>query len=297
MAEAFAKYRETPEWSYKAERTREEWLRAWRWMEPYFGDIAPSAVTMRHVSIFRERMAKKVSQREAHRCIKIWRALRRVAAALKYCVKDADPALGVVNTEPARRQELWHYREAATLVKTALRAGYPGLAALIRYLGTAHYPVDVRTLTPAQRARDEQGEFFRIARAKTGREAVGTLSKAAVRIMDGYLAQLGAEIAPGAAIFRNRSGAPYSKDTLGDDFRKVRALAFGPNERRTLADFRRSGASEALRGGASMEALGQKLANDVASSAHLARTYVPVDESIVRTADRARREGRKRNKV
>ncbi|MEK4035524.1 hypothetical protein WOC76_05925 [Methylocystis sp. IM3] len=76
-------------------------------------------------------MAKKVSQREAHRCIKIWRALWRVAAALKYCVKDADPALGVVNTEPARRQELWHYREAATLVKTALRAGYPGLAALI----------------------------------------------------------------------------------------------------------------------------------------------------------------------
>jgi hypothetical protein len=30
---------------------------------------------------------------------------------------------------------------------------------------------------------------------------------------------LGREIAPDAALFRNCSGAPYSKDTLGDDFR------------------------------------------------------------------------------
>ena len=34
--------------------------------------------------------------------------------------------------------------------------------------------------------------------------------------------KLGVELHGEANIFRNRSGAPYSKDTLGDDFRDVR---------------------------------------------------------------------------
>jgi hypothetical protein len=42
-----------------------------------------------------------------------------------------------------------------------------------------------------------------------------------------------------APIFRNRSGAPYSKDTLGDDFREVRAMIFGEAERRTRGVERR----------------------------------------------------------
>jgi hypothetical protein len=40
---------------------------------------------------------RTVSLREAHRCIKIWRALWRKLAALGYCVRDADPALGITN--------------------------------------------------------------------------------------------------------------------------------------------------------------------------------------------------------
>jgi hypothetical protein len=106
---------------------------------------------------------------------------------------------------------------------------------------------------------------------------------------------LGVEIAPTAPIFRNRSGTPYSKDTLGDDFRDVRAMIFGYGETRTLADFRRSGAVEALRGGASAELIGTKLANDFASSSALQKTYAPVDLAAVRKADAARRKARNEN--
>jgi len=56
-------------------------------------------------------------------------------------------------------------------------------------------------------------------------------------------------------IFRNRSGRPYSKDTLGDDFKAVRELVFGNGETRQLADFRRSGTVEALAGDATPEKL------------------------------------------
>ena len=68
---------------------------------------------------------------------------------------------------------------------------------------------------------------------------------------------------------------------------------FGPGETRTLADFRRSGAVEGLRGGASAELIGNKLANDFASSANLQKTYAPVDLAAVRQADAARRKARK----
>jgi hypothetical protein len=56
-----------------------------------------------------------VSLREAHRCIKIWRALWRVAAALKYCQRDADPSLGVRNVEPKPRQAVWEHGEVVRL--------------------------------------------------------------------------------------------------------------------------------------------------------------------------------------
>jgi hypothetical protein len=171
-----------------------------------------------------------------------------------YCQRDADPSLGVRNKEPERRQTLWAAREAAMLTKGAWRAGYRGLAALIAVAWDSPLsPVDVRGLTGVQRVSDVRGEVFMIARAKTGRAAVASISRTAARILDTYLAQLGAAIAPDAPIFRNRSGRAYSKDTLGHDFRDVRDIVFGPAEPRTLADFRRSGAVEAMRGGASAD--------------------------------------------
>lgn len=294
LEEAFARYRATPEWAHKADRTQEEWNRAWARIRPYFGAAAPATVTLELISRWRLKIERQVSVREAHRCVKIWRALWRVAAAQGYCQRDADPSLGVRNKEPGRRQEVWTDREARALVKGAWRAGYRGLAALIAVMWDSSLsPVDARKLTPAQRTRDAAGDAFLLERAKTGRAAAATLSRPTTRVVDAYLVSLGLEIAPTAPIFRNRSGAPYSKDTLGDDFRDVREIVFGEGERRTLADFRRSGAVEALRGGASPEMIGTKLANDFATNANLQKTYTPVDLETVRKADAARRKGRR----
>jgi hypothetical protein len=275
IAEAFQRYRGTPEWPAKAPRTREEWFRAWAHISPIFGDVRPRTVTLEHVSAFREKVERDISRREAHRTIKVWRALWRVTAALGYCERGGDPSLGVRNKEPERRQALWRAPEAARLAKGAWRA--------------------VRRLTPAQRVKDGQGDVFMIARAKTGRAAAATITRRTSRVLDAYLARLGAEIAPDAPLFRNRSGRAYSKDSLGDDFRAVRTLVFGPGETRTLADFRRSGAVEALRGGASAEVIGTKLSNDFASSASLQKTYAPVDLATVRQADAARRKARNKD--
>ena len=171
LAEAFQRYRGTAEWSAKASRTREEWERAWVHIGRVFGDVRPHTVMLEHISGFRGMVEAKVSRREAHRVIKIWRALWRVAAAMGYCQRDADPSLGVRNKEPERRQALWSAKEAAMLAKGAWQAGYHGLAAVIAVAWDSSLsPVDVRKLTPLQRARDRQGEVFMVERTK--RQAV-----------------------------------------------------------------------------------------------------------------------------
>ena len=86
----------------------------------------------------------------------------------------------------------------------------------------------------------------------------------------------------GAYIFRNRSGAPYSSDTLGDDFRDVRIAVFGEHEKRTLADFRRSGANEAIAGDATPAALAHAMGNTLSASNALFATYVPVNVVTLR---------------
>jgi hypothetical protein len=290
LAAAFAEYRQTQEWATKAARTREEWNRCWALIGPAFGPCRPSTVTLAQISTFRRMVEANVSLREAHRCIKIWRALWRVSAALKYCLRDADPSLGVRNVEPKPRQAVWEHGEVVRLCKGAWRAGYKGLAAAMAVAwDTSLSPVDVRSLRP----QDRRGDAFHVARAKTGRAAIGTLGRRSLRALDAYLSALGVEVSPAAPIFRNRSGAPYSKDTLGDDFRDVREMVFGPSETRTLADFRRSGTVEAVRGGAEGGQIAAKMANQFDKSAFLRKTYAPVDLQAVRAADEARKRGRK----
>lgn len=290
LAAAFAEYRKTPEWASKAVRTREEWERCWAIIGPAFGNCRPSSITLADISGFRAFVEKNISLREAHRCIKIWRALWRVSAAQKYCVRDADPSLGVRNIEPKTRNRVWTHLEAISLGKAAWRSGYFGLTALIAVSwDTSFSPVDVRGLSLAHLV---DGSFL-VERAKTGQSAIGTLSRRSKRVLDAYLARFGADLTPDAPIFRNRSGAPYSKDTLGDDFRDIRALAFGMAERRTLADFRRSGTVEAIRGGAADGHIAAKMANQFDKSAFLRKTYAPVDLASVRAADEARKRGRK----
>jgi integrase len=292
FGDAFDRYRKTTVWADKASRTREEWERGFDRIAPYFGDMRPTdaGVTLESVSAMRDKVKQKVSAREAWRTIKIWRAIWNVAVAFQFTGGRKDPSLGFQNSQPVARSASWTYREAATLVKQAWRMGYKGLAAIIAVTwDTMMSPVDVRSLRKDQLITDAAGAYFKTGRAKTGQAAVGTLSKITEKVVSAYLAA--APIDAGL-LFRNRSGAPYSRFTLPDDFKAVRDAAF-PKDTRTLADMRRSGAIEARAGGADPATLSAKMANNISVSNALHKAYQPVDLAAVRQADKARRQGRK----
>jgi hypothetical protein len=172
--------------------------------------------------------------------------------------------------------------------------GRPGNSQLDSELAwaTQMSPGDVRTLRASQLAKDPSGAMFFAARGKTGTPVGGALSDRALAALESYIAKLGVELHGEAYIFRNRSGAPYSSDTLGDDFRDVRRLVFGEREQRTLADFRRSGAVEAIAGGARAEESAHAMGNTLSASNALHATYVPVNLATIRGVMDARRRGR-----
>ena len=275
--------------------SRDDWPRAWRWIEPLFADCDPKTVLPEQLFMLRTEVASRVSDSEAHRVIKVWRALWAKMAVMKLCPADQDPSRLFANSAPQPRQDVWAEGEAARLVKQAWRAGYRGLAALLAVAWDSQLsPVDARNLRVQDKRRDPIGTWFAVSRAKTGRAALATLSRRSVRLLDAYLASLPAEPMGAVPLFQNRSGRPYSKDTLGDDFRDVRAMVFGTDEKRQLADFRRSGSTEALAGGSDPAQLSSKMANSLSASNRLHKTYGPVQLASVRQVDEDRKLGRAR---
>jgi len=295
LGAAFKEYRRTDEWARKAIKTRYEWERAWRRLKPIFGDVAPSSVSLASLSLFRSNLERAVSLREAHRTIKIWRALWKVAAALRYCERDSDPSLGVRNRAAKGRTQTWSEGEVVRLAKRAWRMGFRGLSAFIAVAwDTQLSPGDIRPLTASQVATEGSGRLFFTQRGKTGVPVGGLLSARAVALLAAYIESLGVELHDDAPIFRNRSGAPYSSDTLGDDFRDIRAAEFGPDERRMLGhDFRRSGAVEAIVGKAQPAELAHAMGNTLSASNFLFATYVPVNAQTIRAVSEARKKGRR----
>jgi hypothetical protein len=292
----------------KEQQSRDDWPRAWKHIRPVFGDVNPNiiepedfldidkatgAVTGFIIAI------EKVSITERHRTIKVWRALWNKLVTMKYIGKEKkDPSLMFANTAPkGRADKFWNFEETKRLVQRATDEGYKGLAALLACAWDSQFsPVDCRKLTPNLRQRDDEGAFFQVDRTKTGRAAAGTLTAWSEAILDDYIKGLPAELKGDEPIFRNRSGTPYSKDTLGDDFRDIRALVFGKAENRQLADLRRSGTYEALAGGATRDDISLKMANNINVAANLQKTYEPVNVPASRRVDQRRAEGRERAK-
>ncbi|MGH6841330.1 MAG: hypothetical protein ACREDV_04450, partial [Methylocella sp.] len=69
--------------------------------------------------------------------------------------------------------------------------GYRGLAALIAVAwDTQLSPIDVRRLTSSQLRKDARGLVFVLARAKTGRAAMGTPQRRAEWVLDKYTSGL-----------------------------------------------------------------------------------------------------------
>jgi hypothetical protein len=277
------------------QHSRDDWPRAWRWIEPLFGDADPKLVTPEQALEMRSVVAAKVSESEAHRVIKVWRALWVRMAGFGYCDAPRDPSFQFSNPAPPPRGAVWSEGEAVRLVKQAWRSGYHGLAALLAVAWDSQLsPIDARRLQARQRRQDGLGTWFATDRTKTGKTALATLSRRSTAVLDAYLAKLGAEPLGAAPIFRNRSGAPYSKDVVAKDFRVIRAKVFGKKETRTVADFRRSGTVEALAGKATAEDVSAKMANTLSQSNFLHATYAPTQLAAVRDADAARQRGRRR---
>src|SRR5690348_12057749 len=80
-------------WSNEQNR-RDDWPRAWKWLGPVFGRTAPQTVRAEHLLSLRTKIVQQKSEREAHRVIKVWRALWKRLPALGFKVdKGADPSL------------------------------------------------------------------------------------------------------------------------------------------------------------------------------------------------------------
>jgi hypothetical protein len=135
-----------------------------------------------------------------------------------------DPSRGVRNRAPDPPHQRWSEDEAVRLVKAAWRYGYRGLACIIATAWNMQFsPVDVRRLQERHRVFvDGRLVFDRQAdgRTKTGRAAIGTVSRRTERLVTAYLA--GTERLPDAILFRMRTGSPYREATLAHDFTGVR---------------------------------------------------------------------------
>jgi hypothetical protein len=272
------------------------WWPAWYRIRDMWGDVDPNSIEFAMMSRWRAALEKAHGRNVAHKTLRVWRSLWVIMQGMKIAL-GADPSRGVRNRAPDPRFQRWQEGETVRLVKGAWRHGFKGLACIVAVAWDTQFsPVDVRTLRERHRG-DAGGRliFDRQAdgRAKTGRAAIGTLSKRTERLVSAYLAELGTERLPDAALFRTRSGVPYSDAKLSHDFAAVRAIVF-PGDRRRLMDMRRSGSVEAIAGGADALALAAKMANSIGRSNALHKAYAPVDIEAVRGADEARLQGRRK---
>lgn len=292
---AFQAYIRTEEWARRALSTRNKiWWPAWHRIRAMWGDVNPNTITFAQISAWRAALEERHGLDVAHKTLRTWRALWTIMLGMKVA-RGADPSLGVRNRAPQPRHQRWSEGEAVRLVKAAWQRGYRGLACIIAIAWDTQFsPVDVRMLRERHRAAhggrlifDRQAD----GRAKTGRAAIGTLSRRTERLVSAYLD--GVERLPDAILFRNRSGNVYREDTLADDFAAVRALAF-PGDKRRLMDMRRSGVVEGVAGGAEALHLAAKLANSIDRSNVLHKTYAPGEIEAVLTFDDARLKGRRR---
>lgn len=292
---AFQAYIRTAEWSARASSARNKiWWPAWYRIRDMWGDVDPNTIEFSAMSRWRAALEKNHGRGVAHKTLRVWRSLWTVMQGMKIA-HGMDPSRGVRNRAPEPRHQRWTEGEAVRLVKGAWRLGYHGLACIIATAWDTQFsPVDVRTLQDRHRVYmhgrlvfDRQAD----GRTKTGRPAIGTLSRRTERLVTAYLA--GVERLPDAVLFRMRSGSPYREATLGHDFAALRERVF-PGETRRLMDMRRSGVVEAIAGGSDAVVLSAKLANSIGRSNALHKTYAPVEIEAVRKADVARLEGRRK---
>ena len=192
IGNAFRRYRRMPgSWAAKAPATRHDWWRGWKRIKPIFADVDPLTITPEMMGEWYEAIYTRAGLSEAHRALKIWRALWKVMAAFRLCEKHQDPSLTIRNRAPKGRDAIFTEGQVVRLVKRGWRMNHRGLACIIALAwDTAFSPVDCRTVTPTQWLTDKTGSFFVKHRQKTGAtdegapQAIGTLSRRTERLIE-----------------------------------------------------------------------------------------------------------------
>jgi integrase len=301
----FDRFKRTKTWAKKAPRTREDYERAWKHMDSW--RPKPDRPTLSRTEIlkitpelceeFADHLERTLSPNERHRTVKWFKVLMQ-DANVRLQLRPVSVAAVLKNPQPRGRTAIWLHAEIEDLAAVAAIAGFEGMSLAIRLAWeTMFSPVDIWTLRPRELAQDGSGWFVRHSRAKTGKEAYAALSEALAADLAEYLADQGRAEADETPILRQRDGNAYrSKDTFGDDFRAVRAIAF-PGDTRQFLDIRRSANVEADAAGADKRTMGELLANGLADSRFLEETYTPPtvakarDVAAQRVAGRAKLAG------
>lgn len=297
-------FQRTEAWAQMEPRTREDYDRAWPIIEKRFADslvksLSPDDSEKFHVDIHpayppnpkRDPKGKlKLSWGQAHRTLKIWRAL--LNALVKYEVRAAAPIGKVANPQPSGRKAVWLHDEVMKLAETACWGGQLGMAIAIRLAWDAMLsPVDVWALPLSGWAYSPGASEVNTSRAKTDAPVLVAVEDDTAELIEAYLRQIGADPVSDAeiALVRQSNGRPYpDKNRFGKIFRLVREAAF-PGDTRQFLDLRRSALTEAQMGGASKDDIGIAAANRMAEDDRLASTYLRAASKRVLGA---RRQGR-----
>lgn len=291
-------------WTQAEGRTREDYERAWPHIEKRFGDTIVTHITASdseafHVDIHpahepnpkRDPKGKrKLKWNEAHRVLKIWRAL--ATALVTYEFRATAPIGKVSNPEPKGRAAVWLHHEVVTMAEGAQAAGELGMAVALRLAWDAMLsPVDVWALPLAGWIYSPGASEVNTSRRKTDKSVLVAVSDETAELVESYLATLraaGVDMDPDLPLIRRRTRVgdrrsktkatfiwrPFNdKDDFGKCYRAVREAAF-PGDERQFLDLRRSALTEAQMGGASKEDLGAAAANNLAQDERLAATYL-----------------------
>jgi hypothetical protein len=282
-------FKQTDAWALLAPRSREDYERAWPKIAERFADtlvtrISPSDSERFHVDIHPKhpnrrdpKGLQKLSWNEAHRTLKVWRTL--LGALVDYRLIPAPPPVGrVSNPEPPGRKKVWLHEEVMALYWACAFAGLVGLALALRIAwDTMLSPIDVRELPMRAWKRTQDGGEVATSRAKTEASVFHAVTPETAELVEAYLVWLkrsGAVLGPDTKLIRRPDLKPYLKNHFEKHFRLARTALFGPDDKRWFLDFRRSGATEARMGDASLEDLGKGMANTLAQSPELQSTYV-----------------------
>jgi hypothetical protein len=94
--------------------TRNDWWRGWKRIKPIFADVDPSTITLEMMGEWYATIRKSAGLSDAHRALKIWRALWKIMAVFHLCEKHQDPSLTIrvprrpaVPFSPRERWSIW----------------------------------------------------------------------------------------------------------------------------------------------------------------------------------------------